>query len=56
VRIGQSRRKLRRFEYACANLLDEIDVRQQRTAWVGVRIYDADYLVKLNARNLDWLQ
>lgn len=56
ARIGQRRRELCRLENTGTNLLDEIDVRQQRAAWIWVRIQYTHLLVKLLPHDLDWLQ
>jgi hypothetical protein len=43
-RVSQRRRELRRPEHAAANLLDEVDMRQQGAAWILLRIEDTDFL------------
>ena len=51
MRIRQRRWELRRSQNARANLLDEVDMRQEGAAWIGVRIEYANPLVKLLAHD-----
>jgi hypothetical protein len=56
VSIHHNRRKLCSTQHAGPNLLDEINVREERAAGPGVRVEDADGLSKLLPHYADRLQ
>lgn len=56
VSISQHGRKLRSLQHSWANLLDEVDVRQDGATWIRMRIEYANFLGKFLANDLDRLQ
>jgi len=56
VPVAHPRRKLRSLKGAGADLLDKVNMRQQRAAWFFVRVEDADFLAELVAHDFNWLE